>query len=84
MFNNEYYYWKEFFSQKENQKKITYLKKKYKDKKIILYSNGIYFDALADSYKLKKILNIVGISDIKYENNFQDIYKGFRCIKPSY
>ncbi len=83
MFNNEYYYWKEFFSQKENQKKITYLKKKYKDKKIILYSNGIYFDALADSYKLKKILNIVGISDIKYENNFQDIYKGFRCIKPS-
>lgn len=83
MFNNEYYYWKEFFSQKENQKKITYLKKKYKDKKIILYSNGIYFDALVDSYRLKKILNIVGISDIRYEDNKQDIYKGYCCIRPS-
>ena len=83
MFNNEYFYWREFFSQKENLKKITYLKKIYKDKRIILYSNGSFFDALVDSYRLKKILNIIGISDIRYEKHPQDIYKGYRCIKPS-
>ena len=81
--NNEYFYWVSFFKSEQFQKYLNALAKNLRNKKIILYCNGLYFDALVDSCNLKKKFNVIGISDIRYENDNIEIYKGFKCIKPS-
>lgn len=80
---NLYDEYKRIFEKKEFQTKIEKLKKKLKDKRVILYSNGVYFEAFSHVWDLKSCFNIVGISDIRYENEIIDEFRGFRCIKPS-
>lgn len=62
------------------QKKIDKLAKKYKNKKVMLYGAGIYFDEMVANFDLSG-LNIIGISDMRFDQNSTD-YKGFKAFSP--
>jgi len=64
---------------KKFDKRLNYLAKKYKNKKIVIYGAGIAFDAVSDNYDLQK-LNISAVADIKFQDNSE--YKGFKTIRP--
>ncbi len=81
--STEYIGWVEYFKQSDFVNKLNCLKQKCQNKKVVIYCNGIFFDALSDTYNLSDYFNIYGISDIRYENSDIDFYKGFSCIKPS-
>lgn len=81
--SSEYSYWFDFFKSKRFKKNLIKLKKKLKEKKVVFYCNGIYFDALTDVYNLSEYFDITGVSDIRYENENRIHYKNFRCIRPS-
>lgn len=57
--------------------------KQYKNKKVILYGCGLLFDKIIELYDIKNKLNIVGVSDVRYEKNQPETYLGFKTIKPS-
>ena len=80
--NTEYNNWVKKFLQKNFKTYLEKLKNKCNGKKVVIYCNGIFFDALCDSFNLKKYFNIVGVSDIRYETSGEKSYKGFPCIKP--
>lgn len=58
----------EYFKEVKAQKQINKLARKYKNKKIIIYGAGEYYQILQNNYDLSK-LNIVGISDKKFETS---------------
>lgn len=80
--NKEYSDYIKLFKKCKFEKRLAHLSNKYKNKKILLYGNGIFFDALADSYDLNSYFNIAGVSDIRYLNNKPQTYKGFRVFAP--
>ncbi len=55
-----------YFKKVNAQKQINKLAKKYKNKKIVIYGAGEYYQILQNNFDLSK-LNIVGISDKKFE-----------------
>ena len=59
---------KKFLYLNNAQKQIDKLAKKYKNKKIVIYGAGEYFDLIRENYDLSE-LNIVGISDIKFDTD---------------
>lgn len=63
--------------------KLSRLVSKYRNKKILIYGNGILFNIICDNYDLKKYLNICAVSDLRYEKNEIPEYKGFKAVKPS-
>ena len=77
--NFEYSHWINFFSKQEFKEKFSKIKNKIKDKKLLLYCAGIYFEALNDNFNLKENFNIQGISDIKFENDNETL-KNFKKI----
>ena len=81
--SSEYSYWQDFFKSEKFKKQLNSLNRKLKNKKVVLYCNGIYFDALTDLYNLSEYFFVIGVSDIRYEQNYETSYKGYRCIKPS-
>lgn len=80
--NKEYDDYIKFFRKCGFEKRLKNLSRKYKDKKVLLYGNGIFFDALVDSYDLNSYFNVVGVSDIRYLNNKPDTYKNFKVFAP--
>lgn len=58
----------EFLNDVNAQKQIDSLAKKYKNKRIVIYGAGIYFQIIMKNFNLSK-LNIVGIADKKFEKN---------------
>lgn len=58
----------EYFNDVNAQKQIDKLAKKYKNKRLVIYGAGIYFQLLMNNFDLSK-LNIVGIADKKFEYN---------------
>lgn len=81
--SSEYSYWIEVFEEKSFKNNLLKLQKHLKNKKVVFYCNGIFFDALTDAYNLNDFFEVVGISDLRYETNQQKSYKNFQCIKPS-
>jgi len=63
------------------QKKIDKLVKKYKNKKVMLYGAGRYFDAISENFDLSGF-NIIGISDSRFDSNTLE-YKGFKTFAPA-
>ena len=80
--NKEYNDYIKFFKKCNFEKRLEHLSKKYKNKKVLLYGNGIFFDALADNYDLKSFFDVVGVSDIRYLNNKPETYKSFKVYAP--
>ncbi len=56
--------------------------KKYKNKRVLLYGAGQYFDKILENHSFKE-LNIIGISDLRFEQGNEDYYKNYKTIKPS-
>ena len=63
--------------------KLAILSKKYKGKKILIYGNGVLFDAICRNYDIGKYLDICAVSDLRYEKNPKDEYLGFKAAAPS-
>lgn len=62
------------------EKYLKKLKNKIKDKKVIIYGAGTYFQYILENYDIKS-LNIIGISDLKFskEQEGQD-FLGYKII----
>lgn len=80
--NEEFLSYLELFKEVNFEQKLADLSHKYKDKRVILYGAGIFFDALVSAFKLDDYLNIIGVSDMKFNNSEEDEYKGFRTYLP--
>ncbi len=63
--------------------KLSALSKKYKGKRILIYGNGVLFNAICSNYDLRQYLDVCAISDLRYEKNPKEEYLGFKTIKPS-
>ena len=62
------------------QKQLDKLEKKYKNKKIIIYGTGLFFRTIVENYDISK-LNIIGISDRKYDiYDEEKSFFGYRII----
>jgi len=78
----QYVNFKKFLSTKRFQRRLEYLSKKYKDKKVVFYGNGLYFDVLVELYDLNKYFNVVGVADYKYLREKVEQYKGYSVYGP--
>ena len=74
--------WSEYLDKIDEQHYIDILSKIFNGKKVLLYGAGIVSQVLADKYDLSN-LNIVGISDKRFENFDENTYKGYKAIKPN-
>lgn len=74
--------WIDYLNNVNEQKYINDIARKFKNKKIILYGAGMFYEILAENYDLSK-LNIIGISDKKFENSDETSLNGIPIIKPS-
>ena len=73
----DYNEFKEWLNKNKVQKRLNFLAKKYKDKKVIIYGAGILSKVVFDNYDLSKF-NIIAVADVKFykgEEKFYD-YKG--------
>ena len=57
-----------YFKAVNAQRQINKLERKYKNKKVVIYGAGEYFQILKNNFDLSK-LNVVGIADKKFENS---------------
>lgn len=71
--------WHEYFEYVNQQKYIDELAKKYKNKKVLLYGAGMFFEALNEYCDLSK-LNVIAISDKKFQTEQE--FVGYRAIPP--
>lgn len=70
-----------YFKEVNAQKQINKLAKKYKNKKIVIYGAGLYFEILEQNFDLSS-LNIVAISDKKFESSKQTNTTKYYPITP--
>lgn len=56
------------------QKQLNNIERKYKNKRILIYGTGLLFSTIVENYDISK-LNIIGVSDRKYDN----CHKGKCC-----
>ena len=71
---------KEYFVSVDFDKYFKELIKKTKDKSVIIYGSGILFQYVTENYDLS-LLNIIGISDMKFlENQEGNDYLGYKII----
>ncbi len=72
---------KEYLIKKDAQKRINDFAKKYDGKNIALYGAGLFCSDLIRNYDLSK-LNIVGIADIKFQEDFEGDFYGYKKFTP--
>lgn len=70
-----------YFREVRAQKQIDKLVQKYKDKKIVIYGAGTYFQILNENYDLSK-LNIIAICDKKFESSKESNPSNYTAIAP--
>ncbi len=55
--------------------------KKYKNKKIVIYGAGSFFEVINNNFDLSQ-LNIIGICDKRFDANYQnEMFLGYKVIK---
>lgn len=72
----------EYFHSINVQKQLNKLTQKYKNKKIVIYGAGEYFQILYENFDLSH-LNIVGISDKKFETSKEANFTVYKPLTPS-
>jgi hypothetical protein len=72
---------KEYLEKKKAQKAIDKIAKKYADKKVVLYGAGFFANDLLKNYDLSK-LNIVAVADMKFQDNPEGDYYGYKKVGP--
>ena len=66
---------KKYLEKSKFDKYLLKLNKKLKDKKIVVYGAGSFFNYIKENYDLSK-LNIIGISDLKFDEE----QEGQECL----
>jgi len=74
--------WSKYFKKVKEQQYINKLSKKYSGKKVLLYGAGELSQAILEGSDLSG-LNIIGISDLKFEKNSISGFNNLKTIKPS-
>ena len=69
----------EFLEKTNFQKRLKQLKKRFKNKRIVLYGTGKLFEVIKENYDLS-CLNIIGVSDLKFKTDNED-FLGYKTIK---
>ena len=72
----------EYLNKYETQKRINKLSKKYKRKRIVLFGAGQFAQVLFQNFDLSQ-LNIIAISDKKFEQEGVQEFFGLNCVKPN-
>lgn len=72
---------KDYLEKKKAQKVIDKFAKKYKDKKVVLYGAGFFANDLLRNYDLSK-LNIIAVADMKFQDNLEGDYYGYKKAGP--
>lgn len=73
-------YFKEYLKKINFDKYLTYLKKKLRNKKVLVYGAGMMFQYIHSNYDLSDI-NIVGVSDIKFSEEHEgEQYFGLNIV----
>ena len=72
---------KEYLEKKKAQKVIDKFAKKFADKKVVLYGAGFFASDLLRNYDLSK-LNIVAVADMKFQDNNEGDYYGYKKVGP--
>lgn len=62
-------------------KHLLNLNKKLKNKKIVIYGAGGFFEVIKKYYDLSK-LNIIGISDRRFEYEDEETFLGYKTVEP--
>lgn len=76
-------YFKKYLKNIKFEKNLRDLKKKLKDKKIIIYGTGLLFQYINENFDLSE-LNILGVSDIKFSvEQDGEKYLGYNVIPKS-
>ena len=70
-----------YFKAVHAQRQINKLARKYKNKKIVIYGAGEYFQILKNNFDLSK-LNIVGIADKKLETSKDSNSTSYLALAP--
>ena len=70
-----------YFKSVHAQRQINKLARKYKNKKIVIYGAGEYFQILKNNFDLSK-LNIVGIADKKFETSKDSNPTSYLALAP--
>jgi ABC-type Fe3+-hydroxamate transport system substrate-binding protein len=64
------------------EKHLNKLSKKFKNKSVVIYGTGLFFQVIHKVYDLKKI-NIVALSDKKFENHTEgETFLNYKVISP--
>lgn len=74
--------WIEYLDTLKEQKYIDKLSKKLNGKKVLLYGAGLTAEVITEKYDLTK-LNIIGISDRRFEDSNETECFGYKTVKPS-
>ena len=73
-------YFKKYLKNIKFEKSFRKLKKKLKDKKIVIYGTGLLFQYINENFDLSE-LNILGVSDIKFSvEQDGEKYLGYNVI----
>lgn len=73
----------EYLENKNFQKRLDKLNKHLKNRTILVYGTGMFFEAICKNYNLKK-LNIVGVSDKKFaEHSENETFCNYKVYSPS-
>lgn len=72
---------KSYLEDNNAQKQISKLAKKCKNKKVVFYGAGDFFYTIKDNYDLSG-LNVVGISDLKFNTNKSENKTEYRALAP--
>lgn len=72
----------EYLKKVNFQKRLEKLSKKLKNKSIVIYGTGMFFEDLKNSYDLSA-LNIIAVSDRKFTHHEQDEeFLGYKVCAP--
>lgn len=83
LYNEEWLSYTAYLKNINFEYKLSNLSKKYKNKKILIYGNGILFNVICKNYDLNKYLNICAVSDLRYEKDATIVYNDYKAVKPS-
>jgi len=74
--------WKDYFETIKEQKYIDILSRVLNGKKVLIYGSGIVAKVLTEKYNLSG-LNIIGVSDRRFEMSGEESFNGYIAIPPS-
>lgn len=72
---------KKYLKDRHFDKTLSAYRKKFGNRKIVVYGTGLLFEAITQNYDLSG-LNIIAVSDRKYSVTKPDSYLGFDTVAP--